>query len=234
MVTWLHVLSLSRNSQNCPAALRPGQGQHLSLSWIYSLKPSPHFLCSLNLSWRQLPACFNDRCSFFRTFLWMLPLLPGISESLSCATVFIAALLLFPQLRLICSRFSVSCHLDRSASIKKLQEQNECHQVNRTRMAETMAVALEKKDQVITHTSHHIVLPSLLILTKENIFHPNTLPGPTYTSLFLCGGYNRNMADVLFLFKTKLSQRSRGAKLLKNKTSYTMVVISLRRPLIVS
>ncbi|CAF90125.1 unnamed protein product [Tetraodon nigroviridis] len=33
------------------------------------------------------------------------------------------------------------------SSIKKLQEQNESHQVNRTRMAESMAVALEKKDQ---------------------------------------------------------------------------------------
>ncbi|XP_075903108.1 golgin subfamily A member 1 isoform X2 [Nelusetta ayraudi] len=34
-----------------------------------------------------------------------------------------------------------------SASIKKLQEQNESHQVSRTRMVEGMALALEKKDQ---------------------------------------------------------------------------------------
>ncbi|XP_011616866.2 golgin subfamily A member 1 isoform X1 [Takifugu rubripes] len=33
------------------------------------------------------------------------------------------------------------------SSIKKLQEQNESHQVNRTRMAEAMSAALEKKDQ---------------------------------------------------------------------------------------
>uniref|UniRef100_A0A3Q1I4K2 Golgin subfamily A member 1 n=1 Tax=Anabas testudineus TaxID=64144 RepID=A0A3Q1I4K2_ANATE len=34
-----------------------------------------------------------------------------------------------------------------SASIKKLQEQNESHQTSRTKMAEGMALALEKKDQ---------------------------------------------------------------------------------------
>ncbi|XP_061585678.1 golgin subfamily A member 1 isoform X2 [Cololabis saira] len=34
-----------------------------------------------------------------------------------------------------------------SASIKKLQEQNECHQASRAKMAEGMASALEKKDQ---------------------------------------------------------------------------------------
>ncbi|XP_018524540.1 golgin subfamily A member 1 isoform X3 [Lates calcarifer] len=34
-----------------------------------------------------------------------------------------------------------------SASIKKLQEQNESHQANRAKMAEGMALALEKKDQ---------------------------------------------------------------------------------------
>lgn len=35
-----------------------------------------------------------------------------------------------------------------SASIKKLQEQNDSHQVSRAKMAEGMALALEKKDQV--------------------------------------------------------------------------------------
>lgn len=40
-----------------------------------------------------------------------------------------------------------SC-FDYPASIKKLQEQNESHQVSRTRMVEGMALALEKKDQV--------------------------------------------------------------------------------------
>lgn len=40
-----------------------------------------------------------------------------------------------------------SC-FDCPASIKKLQEQNESHQVSRTRMVEGMALALEKKDQV--------------------------------------------------------------------------------------
>ncbi|XP_044054006.1 golgin subfamily A member 1 isoform X2 [Siniperca chuatsi] len=34
-----------------------------------------------------------------------------------------------------------------SASIKKLQDQNECHQANRAKMAEGMTLALEKKDQ---------------------------------------------------------------------------------------
>ncbi|KAM8886406.1 golgin subfamily A member 1 isoform 2-T3 [Spinachia spinachia] len=34
-----------------------------------------------------------------------------------------------------------------SASIKKLQDQNECHQASRAKMAEGMALALEKKDQ---------------------------------------------------------------------------------------
>ncbi|TWW61261.1 Golgin subfamily A member 1 [Takifugu flavidus] len=42
---------------------------------------------------------------------------------------------------------SLLCRSDCSASIKKLQEQNESHQVNRTRMAEAMSAALEKKDQ---------------------------------------------------------------------------------------
>lgn len=35
-----------------------------------------------------------------------------------------------------------------TASIKKLQEQNESHQVSRAKMAEGMSLALEKKDQV--------------------------------------------------------------------------------------
>lgn len=42
-----------------------------------------------------------------------------------------------------------------SASIKRLQEQNESHQVNKTRMEESMAVALEKKDQVEASFTHH-------------------------------------------------------------------------------
>ena len=37
---------------------------------------------------------------------------------------------------------------DFPASIKKLQEKNESYQVSRNRMAEGMALALEKKDQV--------------------------------------------------------------------------------------
>lgn len=39
-------------------------------------------------------------------------------------------------------------HFHYSASIKKLQEQNESHQASRAKMAEGMALALEKKDQV--------------------------------------------------------------------------------------
>lgn len=40
------------------------------------------------------------------------------------------------------------CPFSYAVSIKKLQEQNECHQICRTRMAEAMALALERKDKV--------------------------------------------------------------------------------------
>lgn len=43
--------------------------------------------------------------------------------------------------------FSLS-NFDCPASIKKLKEQNESHVANKTRMAEGMTLALEKKDQV--------------------------------------------------------------------------------------
>lgn len=43
--------------------------------------------------------------------------------------------------------FSLS-DFDCPASIKKLKEQNESHVANKTRMAEGMTLALEKKDQV--------------------------------------------------------------------------------------
>lgn len=39
-------------------------------------------------------------------------------------------------------------NFDNPASIKKIKEQNETHQANRTRMAEGLTLALEKKDQV--------------------------------------------------------------------------------------
>lgn len=40
------------------------------------------------------------------------------------------------------------------ASIKKLQDQNESHQASRAKIAEGMALALEKKDQVNATQSH--------------------------------------------------------------------------------
>lgn len=63
--------------------------------------------------------------------------------------------------------FLFLCLFDCSASIKKLQEQNESHQVNRARMEESMAVALEKKDQVkasFTHWTSNILCVAFLLL----------------------------------------------------------------------
>lgn len=59
-------------------------------------------------------------------------------------------------------------HFDCPASIKKLQDQNETHQASRTKMAEGMAFALEKKDQVNACVSHLLYSPDLLIIDCIN------------------------------------------------------------------
>lgn len=89
-----------------------------------------------------------------------------------------------PSGLLIASSSALFCHSDCSASIKKLQEQNESHQVNRTRMVEAMSAALEKKDQVTAS------------------FPPPALPEASVGSqpdsrLFSGWRRNPNMADVL-------------------------------------
>lgn len=79
---------------------------------------------------------------------------------------------------------SLLCHSDCSASIKKLQEQNESHQVNRTRMAEAMSAALEKKDQVKASCPRG-ALPEASVVSQ-----------PDTRSLSGCRR-SPNMADVL-------------------------------------
>lgn len=59
-------------------------------------------------------------------------------------------------------------HFDCPASIKKLQDQNETHQASKTKMAEGMAFALEKKDQVNVCVSHLLYNPDLLIVDCMN------------------------------------------------------------------
>ncbi|XP_037338916.1 golgin subfamily A member 1 isoform X2 [Pungitius pungitius] len=44
-------------------------------------------------------------------------------------------------------KLEIALEKHQDSSIKKLQEQNECHQASRAKMAEGMALALEKKDQ---------------------------------------------------------------------------------------
>lgn len=77
-------------------------------------------------------------------------------------------------------------------------------------MAETMAVALDKKDQVllITFFGFSFDFDKGKPLSPK---HPSWPDLHIFNQVFLCGGYYRNMPDVLFLFKTELSQHSRGA-----------------------
>lgn len=56
--------------------------------------------------------------------------------------------------------FSSVSFFDCPVSIKKLQDQNESHQVSRNKMAETMALALEKKDHVSSSLSPHTTIYS--------------------------------------------------------------------------